>query len=258
MNYSNYKEIEKERYNERAKRGLAKLNESVSFIWGYQSLPKHLQSPYKYYHEVIRSKVFKGAKIIDVCCGDGVHSFTGSMYGGELTVTDIAEYNVNVTQNKGKLLGFNVNGIVGDVDNLDLKENSFDIVTCAGSLSYLNLSQFIPKVKKTLNSGGYFIVVDSFNHNPIYRFNRFFHYLRGNRTLRVNRNIPSQKSISFIEEIFDEVEVKYFGIFTFLMPILRLFFSDDYLSNLSDYLDKKFSFLNKYSFKIVIIVKKTN
>jgi 2-polyprenyl-3-methyl-5-hydroxy-6-metoxy-1,4-benzoquinol methylase len=256
MRKSSYKEIEKERYNERAKSGLTKLDGQESFVWGYESLPKYLQTPYKFYHEVITSKVFKGAKIIDVCCGDGLHSFTGPLLGAELTVTDIAENNVKITQNKGELLGFNIIGIVGDVDNLILEENSFDIVTCAGSLSYVDLTSFIPKIKNTLNPGGYFIVVDSFNHNFIYRLNRFFHYLRGNRTLRVNKNIPSQGSISYIKEFFDDVEIKYFGIFTFLILLLKPFFSDLCLSNLSDSLDRKFSFLKKYSFKIVITAKK--
>jgi 2-polyprenyl-3-methyl-5-hydroxy-6-metoxy-1,4-benzoquinol methylase len=257
MRKSNYKEIEKERYNEKAKIGLAELDIQESFTWGYESLPKYLQSPYKFYHEVIKLKVFKGAKIIDVCCGDGLHSFTGLLFGGDLTVTDIAENNVKITKNKAELLGFNIFGIVEDVDNLNLKKNSYDLVTCAGSLSYVDLISFIPKIKNTLNPGGYFIIVDSFNHNFFYRLNRFFHYLKGNRTARVNKNIPSHSTILFIKEFFDEVEIKYFGIFTFVIFVLKPFFSDLYLSNLSDMLDSKFSFLKKYSFKVVIIAKKT-
>lgn len=253
---SDYKEIEKQRYNSRAKAGLSKLNGKQILSWGYQALPRHLQSPYKFYHETIASKTFPGAKIIDMCCGDGIHSLTGAQYGGQVTVTDIAEYNVKLTVEKARLLGYEINGIVADMDNLNMDNELFDFATCAGSMSYLELASFIPKVKNLIKNGGYFIAVDSFNHNPIYRLNRFIHFLRGNRTYRVNKNIPTEKSIEFIKNYFQEVEVRYFGIFTFASVILKLFLSPQKLSSLIDYLDKKLSFLNKYAFKIVITAKK--
>ncbi|MBM3453981.1 MAG: class I SAM-dependent methyltransferase [Bacteroidetes bacterium] len=252
---SDYKEIEKERYNSRAKASLSKLNQKQLLSWGYQSLPPYLQAPYKFYHETIASKTFPGAKILDICCGDGLHSYTGKLYGGDVTVTDIAECNVMLTIEKGRLLGFEIEGIVADMDDLCVGNESFDIATCAGSMSYLELSTFVPKVKLMLKSGGYFIAVDSFNHNPIYRVNRYIHFLRGNRTSRVNQNIPSEETIAHIKTYFDEVEVKYFGVFTFAALFLKPFFSPDKLASVLNRLDKTFSLLKKYSFKIVIIAK---
>jgi len=251
-----YKEVEKDRYNARAKANLSKLNPEKSLLLGYESLPLHLQAPYKYYHETIALKVSKGVKILDMCCGDGIHSFTGALYGGDVTVTDIAEYNVKLTIEKGRILGYEIQGLVVDMDEFQVEEESFDIATCAGSMSYLDLSTFVPQLKMMLKRGGYFIAVDSFNHNPIYRLNRYIHYLRGKRTYRVNQNIPSVETITYLKKYFDEVEVKYFGIFTFLAILLMPFFSSEKLVYLLDRLDQKFSFLYKYSFKIVIIAKK--
>ena len=252
-----YKEIEKNRYNNRAKEFFRKLDSSKSVAWGYQTLPMHLQSPYKFYHEVIAMKSFNGSKILDMCCGDGLHSFTSALNGANLTVTDIAEYNVKVTIEKGRMLGLCIEGIVSDIDNLKIGNNSFDLGTCAGSMSYVEIYTFVPNVYNMLKKGGYFIAVDSFNHNPIYRFNRWIHYLKGNRSYHVNQNIPSENTIKFIKKYFDEVEVRYFGIFTFAVPILRLFLSPKKINIVLDILDNKFSFLKKYSFKIVIIAKKT-
>jgi ubiquinone/menaquinone biosynthesis C-methylase UbiE len=253
-----YKQIEKERYNTRAKVNFNKMSPIVAHSWGYKSLPIHLQAPYKYYHETLASKVFKGAEILDMCCGDGLHSFTGPLNGGELTVADIAEYNVKLTIEKGRLLGFEIKGIVADMDALHVNNETFDIVTCAGSMSYLELSTLIPKVEKMLKSEGCFIAVDSFNHNPIYQLNRFIHYLKGSRTYRVNQNIPSEETINYIRKHFDDVEVRYFGIFTFTAFFLKYFFSPEKVAFFLDNLDHLFSFLKKYSFKIVIIAKKNN
>lgn len=253
-----YKQIEKDRYNTRAKENLSKINPIKSLSWGYKSLPIHLQAPYKYYHEMLASKIFQGAEILDMCCGDGLHSYTGPLNRGVLTVTDIAEYNVKLTIEKGRLLGFGIKGIVADMDALQIDNESFDLATCAGSMSYLELSAFIPKVEKMLKKGGYFIAVDSFNHNPIYQLNRFIHYVRGNRTYRVNKNIPSKETINYIKKYFEDVEVRYFGIFSFTAVVLKYFFSPEKLASFLDKLDDKFSFLKKYSFKVVIIAKKSN
>ena len=253
-----YKQIEKERYNTRAIVNFGKISAVDSHSWGYKSLPIHLQAPYKYYHETLASKVFAGAEILDMCCGDGLHSYTGPLNGGKLTVTDIAEYNVKLTIEKARSLGLEIKGIVADMDAFNVNTESFDIATCAGSMSYLVLSTFIPKVEKMLKNGGYFIAVDSFNHNPIYQLNRFIHYIRGNRTYRVNQNIPSEETINYIRKYFKDVEVRYFGIFSFLASFLKYFLSPRKLANFLDKLDHKFYFLRKYSFKIVIIAKKTN
>ena len=253
---SGYKEVEKERYNSRAKAIFSRINPQ-QLSWGYQVLPPYLQAPYKFYHETIASKTFFGAKIIDICCGDGLHSYTGSVYGGDVTVADIAEYNVKLTIEKGRLLGYEMEGLVADMDNLSVGNESFDIATCAGSMSYLELAAFVPKVKSMLKRGGCFIAVDSFNYNPIYRLNRFIHFLRGNRTFRVNQNIPNDDTIAYIKTYFEEVEVKYFGIFTFTAIFLIPFFSPNKLATLLNRLDQNFLFLKKYSFKVVIIAKKT-
>ena len=251
-----YKEVEKNRYNSRAKENLSRINPQQLLV-GFLALPVYLQAPYKYYHETIASKTFRGAKILDICCGDGLHSYTGSMYGGDVTVTDIAEYNVKLTIEKGRLLGHDIRGIIADMDDLSLDNEFFDIATCAGSMSYLELDTFVPKVNSMLKRGGYFIAVDSFNYNPIYRLNRFIHFLRGNRSFRVNQNIPNDDTIAYIKTCFEEVEVKYFGIFTFAAIFLKPFLNPEKLATLLNKLDQNFVFLKKYSFKIVIIAKKS-
>ena len=36
------------------------------------------------------------------------------------------------------------------------------------------------EIYRVLKQGGILIIVDSLNHNPVYKFNRWIHYLYGN------------------------------------------------------------------------------
>ncbi|MBN1183211.1 MAG: class I SAM-dependent methyltransferase [Bacteroidales bacterium] len=132
-------------------------------------------------------------------------------------------------------------------------DNTFDCCTCVNSLSYVDLTATINEVKRVLKNNGTFIMIDSFNHNIIYRLNRYFHYLKGHRSLSTIKRIPDSRTIRYLEQGFDKVDVQYFGIFVFIIPLLKMFLSEEKISIIIDRLDKKFSFLNRYAFKIVVI-----
>jgi len=245
--------IEYKRYNKRYGENLKKLNtENIHFRIGARSLPEFLQPPYIHYEKLIRQYSMPGKILLDLCCGDGMHSLAGVDLVAEVYVSDISEKSVELTVNKARLLGYDVHGIVADAEKLPFPDNAFDIITCAGSLSYVDLNVFINEVDRILCSGGVFICVDSFNHNPIYIFNRFIHYLRGNRTYSTLKRIPTLKTVHFLEKKFNNIEINYFGIFIFLTPLFKLFISPNKITLLLNKLDQYFYKLNRYAFKVVI------
>lgn len=257
MSSGRSKLIEYERYNKRSEENLKKLNsENIHLRLGAKSLPEYLQTPYIKYEDLIRENVSPGKVLLDVCCGDGMHSLAGAGYGAEIHVTDISEKSVELIVNKAKLLGYEIHGIEADAEKLPYSDHSIDIITCAGSLSYVDLNAFMNEVDRILIPGGVFICVDSFNHNPIYSFNRFIHYLRGNRTWTVNRRIPNVKTLPKISSHFANMEVSYYGVFSFMAPLLALVWDNKRVKILLDKLDQQFNFLKNYSFKIVIITTK--
>ena len=144
----------------------------------------------------------------------------------------------------------------GDAEDIQFPDNSFDVVTCVGSISYVPLEKFTAEVIRILKPGGRFIALDSFNHNPIYRFNRYLHYLKGNRSISTLNRMPTEKTLAYLEGQFQSLEKHYFGIFTFIAPLLSRFLRGAKAKKVIDYLDRKISFLKKYSFKIVIIAIK--
>ena len=110
------------------------------------------------------------------------------------------------------------------MEALPFSDNSFDVVTSAGSLSYGDNTIVMKEVFRVLKPDGIFVCVDSLNNNPIYRFNRWIHYLLGNRTRSTLLRMPTTKLIEAYRSLFGHVEVRFFGSIIWCIPLfVRLF-----------------------------------
>jgi ubiquinone/menaquinone biosynthesis C-methylase UbiE len=250
------KKIELERYNQRAESVL--LSEKIKALRedGSAGVAVELRSPYIAYENLIRSVVKRGSKVLDLCCGDGQHSLPTARLGVDLTVSDIAPKNIELTLARASREELSVKGLVADSECLPESLQSFDLVTCSGSISYVDLDLFLKEVLKVLKPGGHFIAVDSFNHNPIYRLNRFMHFLAGRRSWSTLRRMPNKSTLKKIANSFEDFSVEYFGLLSFAMPILRRILGSKKSVEFSDFIDHHFKFAKKYAFKIVFICKK--
>jgi ubiquinone/menaquinone biosynthesis C-methylase UbiE len=252
------KQIEQQRYNNSSASLLDILekDKKLLHVLGADNFPPYLRQPYLYYHELINSKTSASKKQLDLCCGNGMHSFTGAKNGASVIALDYADQSIEICNQRKGILKLNVDFRTADVQTLSFEDNTFDIVTCAGSLSYLNNDIFLHEVHRVLKKEGVFICVDSFNHNPVYRLNRYIHYLRGDRSYGTLVKMPNMGTIRLIRKIYSNVDVKYFGIFTFLAPVLKIFLSPQIINQIINKLDKFFPFLRRYAFKIVISATK--
>lgn len=252
------KQIERQRYNKSSVRFLESIEEDKNslHVLGADNFPLYLRPPYLYYHQLITNNTQPGKKQLDLCCGNGIHSFTGIKNGASVIALDYAEQSIAICKKRNDILKLNVDFRTADVQTLLFEENTFDIVTCAGSLSYLDLEILLHEVHRVLKKGGVFICVDSFNHNPIYRLNRYIHYLRGERSYSTLLRIPNKRSIQLFKIIFSKVDVNYFGTFCFLAPILNFFFTPVKTMSIIQKLDNLLPFLKIYAFKVVIQAEK--
>ena len=252
------KQIEQLRYNKFSTDllNIIEKNKVLLDILGEDNFPLYLRPPYKHYHNLIHKNTLGKKKQLDLCCGNGMHSFTGAKNGATVIGLDYAEKSIAICKERGNSLNLNVDFRSADVQTLAFVENEFDVVSCAGSLSYLDKEIFLNEVYRVLKEGGVFICVDSFNHNPIYRLNRYIHYLRGERSYGTLVKMPNMDTIRLIRKIYSNVDVKYFGIFTFLAPVLKFFISPQIITQIINKLDKKFPFFRRYAFKIVISATK--
>ena len=128
----------------------------------------------------------------------GEHTQILANSGADLTVTDISEESL---KNIKKVYGNKLITKVADIENLPFRDKSFDVVCCAGSLSYGSHFKVRNEIYRVLKNDGLFVCVDSLNNNIIYKSNRYFNYLMGKRSKTVIKRAPSLNLFKLYEEL---------------------------------------------------------
>lgn len=252
INHAQDRALERQRYNARAIRQLSDLTPGPD---GAEGVDPVIRRPYLIFEDLVRQHAQAGTKALDVCCGDGIHSLTAARFGARVTASDIAEKNLLVAQVRAARAGLPIATLVADAEDLPLPDSSFDLVTCVGSLSYVDSDLFLREVVRLLRPGGTFIFVDSFNHNPIYRLNRWLHFWRGQRSRSTLVRMPTLTTLERIRRDFPNLQVSYHGLFAFLAPLLRPL-GPDRVGRWLDHADRTLPLLHRYAFKIVGVGQK--
>lgn len=141
---------------------------------------------------------------------------------------------------------------MADMEMLPFEANSFDVVTSAGSLSYGDPMLVDAEIRRVLRPGGLFICVDSLNHNPVYRLNRWLHYKKGERTLSTLLRMPTLNRIESISKGFKDTDVHFFGAVSYIMPILARIIGQDQAAKVSDTVDRLVR-VRRAAFKFVLV-----
>jgi ubiquinone/menaquinone biosynthesis C-methylase UbiE len=226
--------VEQERYNSSSKKKQTEVEQDSLQKLGPDNFKDYLKPPYLFYHELIMDLASKreNLKHLDLCCGDGIHSLTSAQLGAKVIALDYAENSILLAKKRAKSHNVEIDFRTGDVESLPFEDSSFDLVTCAGSLSYIDHDLFLSEVYRVLKNGGAFICVDSLNHNFVYRVNRFIHYLRGQRTFSTLKGMPDSKLLNKIKSKYQGFDIRYFGIFVFTSPVLKIFMSEKQINKL--------------------------
>jgi ubiquinone/menaquinone biosynthesis C-methylase UbiE len=239
------KNIEKKRYDDRA----IKLIEANNFEVPL-GLHSYMMEPIDSYKKNLLANVFNGARVLEIGAGMGENTEFLLNQGFNVHATDISSKSVEFL--KKKYASYSLfEAEVADMESLPFKDNSFDVICSAGSLSYGDNSIVMNEIYRVLVKGGIFIAIDSLNNNPIYKLNRYIHFLLGNRSKSTLQRMPTIKLLEKYTVKFDNVEVAYFGSLTWLFPILRKFLNDDLMKEISSSFDKKIN-IKKSAFKFII------
>ena len=254
MNTRGDKIVEKERYENRSR--VAIENNYLLKNFGADSVEIVLRAPYIAYETLILDSMQKtnGGLILEIGSGNGVHTKILVETGLEVVATDISHASLELlvkNLNNPK----NLKTEIADIEGLPFSNALFDFVVSAGSLSYGDSIDVMREIYRVLKPGGIFICVDSLNHNPVYRLNRELNYWRGLRSRSTQKNMPSIDTIKKYEDMFNLVEVKYYGAISYLMPTLKWLFGDNNAARFSDWFDITFS-IRKSAFKFVMLAKK--
>ncbi len=227
--------IEKERYDKKAL-DLIKQDQLEPNEHGSNSIPFALRSPYLFYEKKIREFIRPSYKVLEVGSGTGLHTYNLIKTGADVTATDTSSNSLKVLEkNLSKVSKVGLRTLVADMEQLPFDNASFDVVTIAGSLSYGDAKKVDSEIHRVIKPSGYFICVDSLNNNPIYKFNRYLHYLQGNRSKMTLLNMPSIKRLKKLMQLYSAAEVSFFGCVSYLMPFIKIVTGKENSKMISDF-----------------------
>ena len=227
---------------------------STEHKFGSSAMPHYLRTPYVFYEKCVSELISSKDQILELAAGSGLHTWTLVNTGAQVMATDISPNSLKLLTKNIMNAGGDVKTQVADMESLPFADNSFDAVACAGSLSYGNPVQVDAEIRRVLRPGGVLVCVDSLNHNPIYRLNRWIHYLRDERTKSTIRRTPDLTRIDTLSNSFSRVEVNYFGALSFLMPLISWLCGTIRAQVVLDYFDRLIG-AKRSAFKFVMVAK---
>ena len=212
----------------------------------------YINAPYKYYFSLIRK--LKKSKLLEIAAGTGQNTFRLIKMNFDVCATDISPNSVRIMNQKFSKYK-NFSSKIADMEKLPFKNESFDIICSAGSLSYGDNKIVMNEIYRVLKWEGFVVIVDSLNDNPIYRFNRYINYIKGRRSASTLKRMPNVSLINKYIKKFGCGNIKFFGSISWAFPLLKIVLSEKLVTKFSNWVDQKLK-VSKSSFKFVLILLK--
>jgi len=248
------KVIERARYEARAQSQMAGAVMVVAVPLGSQTMPAYLRTPYLVYEQKIAELIRPSHHVLELGAGAGLHTWALLQTEASVTASDISPNSLNLLKQRFQNTPGNLKTVVADMESLPFESSSFDVIASAGSLSYGEPHVVDVEIRRVLRPGGMLICVDSLNHNPVYRINRWLHYLRGNRTRSTLKRMPNLARIDELCDGFSNVNIDYFGASSFMMPVLSHFLGENSAQAASDRIDQLVG-VRRSAFKFVLVAQ---
>lgn len=167
----------------------------------------------------------RGARVLDLCCGNGGDSiFLAKECGAEVVGCDLSE--VSIANCRAAALREGVEGKavfeIEDAENLSYPDNSFDVITEYGALHHVDLPKVYAEMARVLRPGGKAICNESLGHNyAIALYRKMTPHLR---TKWEADHILKKPQIELARKYFRKVKVAHFHLLTLGAVPFRSFF----------------------------------
>lgn len=221
---------------------------------GSETIPSYLRTPYIFYEKVIDNLLRTDHCVLELGAGSGLHTLALLKTGAQVTASDISVNSLTLLYQRLHSAFSNFNTVVADMESLPFDDSSFDVIVCAGSLSYGEPTIVDVEIRRVLRPAGMLIFIDSLNHNPVYRANRWLHYMCGNRSRSTLKRMPNLARIKALGDGFSNTSVNYFGAVSFIMPLFVFFVGHKYAKKFSDSFDQMIG-VKSSAFKFVFVAQ---
>ena len=200
---------------------------NANFSYGAESFPKYISAPYRDMEDRLASLVKElnyKPKILDLCCGTGVHSIYPATLGCDVYGLDISSKCISAAKLLAhrNTVAHRCSFKVSDVSKIiGFEDGFFDCVICSGSLYYLDLNAILKEIQRVLKPGGRFIGIETYAGNPVMRVYRTLRYHTiKDRDVETLNQLLNCNDINLILSHFQSSSVHYFDFFTLFGTLL--------------------------------------
>ena len=212
--------------------------------------PQH-RPPYLEYYKAIELLASEKSVVLELGAGTGRHSLA-------VTRSQAKYYALDVSRKSLEILAKRTNGyanlLIGNMTEIPLQNNSIDLIVMNGCWSYAKFEDWSAEIRRVLRPGGSVILLDSLNHNIIFRTNRFYRYLSGHRTKNSLKNMPRLSRIWKLTNNFANHKFKSFGTLLFIYQPIRLITGSKKAIKIIYDFDRLFP-NNRFAFKFLLVLE---
>ena len=200
----------------------------------------------------------KDKKVLVLGCGEGAETFFIAKSGGIVTGIDLSD--VGVENAKKRAQDEKIDGIeflVMDAENTTFPDSSFDIITASGVLHHLDIEKAYKEMNRLLKPDGEIICLEPLAYNPLISW-----YRKRTPHLRTEweaEHILTMKSIHLAKKYFENIDMKFFHLFTILgVPFRKFRFFNGLLSALEaiDSVILKIPLVRLLAWQVIFVLKK--
>lgn len=217
----------------------------------------------------------KDKKVLELGCGLGEASVYFAKKGAKVTATDLSAGMLEVAEKVAERHHTCINTVKCSADELPFEDNSYDMIYAANILHHVDLEAVLKESCRVLKKGGVFVSWDPLAHNPVINI-----YRRMAAAVRTEDEHPLRISdLEIFRQHFRKIRYDGKWLLTNFI-FIKFFFIDRInpskqrywklilkehkklekmyyqLENLDKHILKKFPYLKKYCWNIVIMAKK--
>lgn len=212
---SNDELTERQRYETRAQAILKTSRSAAGEV--HSRLCPTLEPPYEYYYQTIRARLPDCSQVLEIGSGTGRHTGVMCASGIDTFCSDTSTSALAVLAAERSRFNQQVTCVTTEMEATPFSDSSFDLVASAGSLSYADPLKLDNEISRILKPGGSFICVDSLNHNPVFRFNRWMRWrLVGDRTRQTLVRMPTLDRMAHLGRRFETWSLRGYGAYVWI------------------------------------------
>jgi len=205
---------------------------------------------------IYASEKAKNKIVLDYGCGVGnATTKIAALNPSKLFGIDISEVSINKAIKIAKSSNLLIEYSVDNCEKTKFKTETFDLVFGSGILHHLNLKKSVSEINRILKNNGEMVFLEPLGTNPLINFYRKL----TPKSRSVDEHPFLKKDFDFINSLFNQVTVKYYGFFTLVFfffyknPKKSLIFR--IISKLDNYFFR-IKFFKNLAWSVMIIAKK--